>query len=51
MPQRHTEAVGEAIDILISALDGRERSLPFLTVLHATYWTGGRVDPTDTVLC
>lgn len=51
MPQRHTEAVGEATNILISALDGREWSLPFLTALHATYWTGGRVDPTDTMSC
>lgn len=51
MPQRHTEALGEATNILISALDGIECPLPSLTALHATYWTGGRVDPTDTVLC
>ena len=37
MPQRHTEAVDEATNILVSALVGREWSLPSLTVLHANH--------------
>ena len=49
MRQRHTEAVDEATNLLISALVGREWSLPSLSVLHAI-WTGGRVDPTETLV-
>jgi len=37
VPQRHTEAVDEATNILILALVGIEWSLPSLTVLHANH--------------
>ena len=35
MPQRHTEVVDEATNTLISAVFGREWSLPSLAVIHA----------------